>query len=92
MDFCLSKHDNGGYLQFLPCLKLTMAVVFLSYIYKIVTACSLNINTLMAIFSLLPLFFLQKLIDVCCEMAGDLLRSKFGKEIIYEVSFSSLDP
>lgn len=80
-------------LMFLPCLKLTRAVVFLSYIYKIVTACSLNINTLMAIFSFWPLFFfLQKLIDVCSEMAGDLLRSKFGKEIIYEVSLSSLDP
>lgn len=78
-------------LMFFPRLKLTMAVVFLSYIYKIVTACSLNKNSFMAIVSLWP-FFSQKLIDVCCEMAGDLLRSKFGKEIIYEVSLSSLDP
>lgn len=28
---------------------------------------------------------MQKLIDACCEMAKELLRSNFGKEVIYEV-------
>jgi hypothetical protein len=27
----------------------------------------------------------QGLIDICIESAGELLRSNFGKEIIYEV-------
>lgn len=28
---------------------------------------------------------LQGLIDICIESAGELLRSNFGKEVIYEV-------
>lgn len=31
------------------------------------------------------LHFLQRLIDTCCEMAEVLLRSKYGKDVIYEV-------
>lgn len=77
-------------LMFLPRLKLTMAVVFLSYIYKIVTGCSLKY--IHGYLQFMAFVFSQKLIDVCCEMAEDLLRSKFGKEIIFEVSLSSLDP
>ncbi|CAA2961299.1 pumilio homolog 24 [Olea europaea subsp. europaea] len=33
----------------------------------------------------------EKLIDVCHEMARELLRSKFGKEIIYEVATGGTD-
>ncbi|CAI9771083.1 unnamed protein product [Fraxinus pennsylvanica] len=33
----------------------------------------------------------EKLIDACHEMAGELLRSKFGKEIIYEVAIGGAD-
>lgn len=28
---------------------------------------------------------LQSMIDVCIENAGELLRSNFGKEVLYEV-------
>lgn len=30
-------------------------------------------------------FFMQSLTDICIENAGELLKSNFGKEIIYEV-------
>ncbi|CAI9776211.1 unnamed protein product [Fraxinus pennsylvanica] len=33
----------------------------------------------------------EKLIDACHEIAGELLRSKFGKEIIYEVATGGAD-
>ncbi|CAA2964014.1 pumilio homolog 24 [Olea europaea subsp. europaea] len=33
----------------------------------------------------------EKLVDACHEMAGELLRSKFGKEIIYEVAVGGAD-
>ncbi|XP_060197594.1 pumilio homolog 24 isoform X1 [Lycium barbarum] len=33
----------------------------------------------------------EKLIDACCEMAEELLRSNFGKEIIYEVAMGGAD-
>ncbi|CAI9119004.1 OLC1v1020651C1 [Oldenlandia corymbosa var. corymbosa] len=33
----------------------------------------------------------EKTIEVCCEMAGDLLRSQFGKEVIYEVATGGAD-
>ncbi|KAL3820143.1 hypothetical protein ACJIZ3_006048 [Penstemon smallii] len=33
----------------------------------------------------------EKLIDACCEMAGDLLRSKSGKDVIYEVVTGGAD-
>ncbi|KAK4477830.1 hypothetical protein RD792_017093 [Penstemon davidsonii] len=33
----------------------------------------------------------EKLIDACCEMAGDLLRSKTGKDVIYEVVTGGAD-
>lgn len=33
----------------------------------------------------------EKLIDACCETAEDLLRSKFGKEVIYEVATGGAD-
>ncbi|XP_009621817.1 pumilio homolog 24 [Nicotiana tomentosiformis] len=33
----------------------------------------------------------EKLIDACCEMAGELLKSNFGKEVIYEVAMEGAD-
>ncbi|GER27668.1 pumilio 24 [Striga asiatica] len=33
----------------------------------------------------------EKLVDACCEMADDLLRSKYGKEVIYEVATGGAD-
>ncbi|KAK4338905.1 hypothetical protein RND71_040367 [Anisodus tanguticus] len=33
----------------------------------------------------------EKLIDACCEMAEELLRSNFGKEVIYEVALGGAD-
>ncbi|KAL3508131.1 hypothetical protein ACH5RR_033513 [Cinchona calisaya] len=33
----------------------------------------------------------EKLIDMCIEMAGNMLRSKFGKEVIYEVITGGAD-
>ncbi|KAF3656957.1 hypothetical protein P3S67_018823 [Capsicum chacoense] len=33
----------------------------------------------------------EKLIDACCEMAEELLRSNFGKEVIYEVAMGGAD-
>ncbi|KAL8026096.1 hypothetical protein ABFX02_14G006400 [Erythranthe guttata] len=33
----------------------------------------------------------EKLVDACCEMAESLLRSKFGKEVIYEVATGGAD-
>ncbi|KAM7485032.1 hypothetical protein LguiA_001041 [Lonicera macranthoides] len=33
----------------------------------------------------------EKLIDTCCEMAGELLRSNYGKEVIYEVATGGAD-
>lgn len=29
--------------------------------------------------------FLQSLLDICIENVGELIRSNFGKEVIYEV-------
>lgn len=34
---------------------------------------------------ILRISFWQKLIDTCSEMAEVLLRSKYGKDVIYEV-------
>lgn len=31
------------------------------------------------------LIVLQSLIDICIENAGELLRSNFGREVLYEV-------
>ncbi|XP_049389497.1 pumilio homolog 24 [Solanum stenotomum] len=33
----------------------------------------------------------EKLIDACCEMAEELLRSNFGKDVIYEVAMGGAD-
>lgn len=33
----------------------------------------------------------EKLIDTCCEMAEELLRSNFGKDVIYEVAMGGTD-
>ncbi|CAN4106338.1 unnamed protein product [Withania somnifera] len=33
----------------------------------------------------------EKLIEACCEMAEELLRSNFGKEVIYEVAMGGSD-
>ncbi|KAG8372915.1 hypothetical protein BUALT_Bualt12G0116700 [Buddleja alternifolia] len=33
----------------------------------------------------------EKLVDACCEMTEDMLRSKYGKEIIYEVATGGAD-
>ncbi|XP_022873971.1 pumilio homolog 24-like [Olea europaea var. sylvestris] len=44
-----------------------------------------------AIFHLESIAMLLLLIDACHEMAGELLRSKFGKEIIYEVAVGGAD-
>ncbi|OIT04294.1 pumilio -like 24 [Nicotiana attenuata] len=33
----------------------------------------------------------EKLINECCEMAGELLKSNFGKEVIYEVAMVGAD-
>lgn len=29
--------------------------------------------------------YMQSLIDICIESAGELIRSNFGKDVIYEV-------
>lgn len=33
----------------------------------------------------------EKLIDACCQMAEELLRSNFGKDVIYEVAMGGTD-
>lgn len=85
-DYLFASNSQLKHTFSIPTSFINYLLLFWGFDYVI---CALIIFTFSYFIMLGKIFCmilsLQKLVIACCEMAESLLRSKYGKEIIYEV-------